>query len=82
MGKRSFLYGCHYFKLCHFSAHFLSGREREGERETPCCHSLSILMALLFMVFNALYWPWLLRYEEVELTGKVDKGKAYLDTDS
>lgn len=38
-------------------------------------------MALLFCVFNALYWPWLLRYEEVELTGKVDKGKAYLDPD-
>ena len=38
-------------------------------------------MAMLFLAFNALYWPWLLRYEEVELTGKVDKGKAYLDPD-
>ena len=51
-------------------------------RESLDCHFLSILMALLFCAFNALYWPWLLRYEEVELTGKVDKGKAYLDIDT
>ena len=53
----------------------------QHERETDASHLISILMALLFCVFNALYWPWLLRYEEVELTGKVDKGKAYLDPD-
>ena len=55
-------------------------REREGERY-PTSTYYSILMAMLFLAFNALYWPWLLRYEEVELTGKVDKGKAYLDPD-
>ena len=30
-------------------------------------------MAVLFMVFNGIYWPWLLRYETVQLTGKVEK---------
>ena len=51
-------------------------REREGERY-PTSTYYSILMAMLFLAFNALYWPWLLRYEEVELTGKVDKPDAH-----
>ena len=60
---------------------YMSLKQHTRGRKRDPSHLISILMALLFCVFNALYWPWLLRYEEVELTGKVDKGKAYLDTE-
>ena len=39
----------------------------EGKR--PFQHvekTCSIVMALLFMLFNALYWPWLLRDEDFD----------------
>ena len=32
--------------------------------EKACC----LIMAVLFIAFNAIYWPWLLRYEEHDLT--------------
>ena len=40
-----------------------------GDEKRPFQHvekTCSIVMALLFMLFNALYWPWLLRDEDFD----------------